>query len=187
MWGAIKPYRKEGLNLNEELIQKVKDNAKQNFKQGLNCSESVFKALIDSGLIDVPPEMVCLATGFGGGMGLAGHNCGALIAAVMAMGAAYGRRDPLEGDFEYRVDRLYGNPGLYRFFNQMPNRFKDAVGEINCKDINRDYPEWQDKNRFRNCMRILIEAAGIAAEEILKGQSEDAFKQPFGENVAGKK
>lgn len=169
---------------NEELIQQVRENAKQNFKEGLNCSESVFKALIDAGIIDVPPEMVCLATGFGGGMGLAGHNCGALIAAVMAVGAVYGRRNPMEGDFKERIDQLYGNPGLYRFFNQLPNEFEESVGVIDCKDINHDYPEWQDKNRFRNCMRILVDAAGMAAEKILAGQSADAFNKPFGKNVA---
>ncbi|NPV89478.1 MAG: hypothetical protein HPY50_01725 [Firmicutes bacterium] len=171
--------------MEEELIQKVKDNARQNFRDGLNCSESVFKAIIDAGMIDISPEAVRLATGFGGGMGLAGHNCGALVAAVMAVGGAHGRSNPLEGDFSQRVDRLYGNPGLYRFFNQIPHEFRQVVGEIDCKEINRDYPVWQDKDRFRNCMKIVVSAAEMAARYILKGQTE-GYIQPFGENVAGK-
>ncbi|NPV26643.1 MAG: hypothetical protein HPY81_04110 [Firmicutes bacterium] len=170
----------------QELIQKARDNARQNFKDGLNCAESVFKAIIDAGMIDVAPEMVCLATGFGGGMGLSGNNCGALVGAIMAVGGAHGRRNPLEGDFAQRVDRLYGNPGLYRFFNQIPHEFRQIVGMLDCKEINRDYPEWQDKNRFRNCMRIVVDAAGLAAEYILKGQTE-GYQQPFRENVAGKR
>lgn len=172
--------------MNELLIEKVRENARQNFKDGLNCSESVFKAVIDTGVIDVPPEMVSLATGFGGGMGLAGNNCGALVGAMMAVGGAHGRKNPLEGDFSQRVDRLYGNPGLYRFFNQIPHEFQQLVGETNCKEINKDYPEWQDKNRFRNCMKIVVDSAEMAMKYILQGQTE-GYQQPFGENVAGKK
>lgn len=169
----------------QELIQKARDNAKQNFRDGLNCAESVFKAILDTGIIDFPPETVALATGFGGGMGLTGNNCGALVGAVMAVGAVHGRRNPLEGDMAARIDRLYGNPGLYRFFNQLPHRFRQEFNKLNCSELNEGYPEWTDKDRFRNCMKITVDTAGIAAEYILKGQKE-GFVQPFGENVARK-
>lgn len=168
-----------------ELVEKAKENAKQNFRDGLNCSESVFKAIIDTGVTDLSPEAVAIATGFGGGMGLAGNNCGALIGAVMAVGAVHGRKNPLEGEFQERVDRLYGNPGLYRFFNGMSHEFKAKYQYLDCKKLNEDYPEWQDKNRFRQCMKMVIDAAGMAMEFIEKGK-EEGYTQPFGENVAGK-
>ncbi len=168
-----------------EFVEKVKENARQNFRSGLNCSESVLAAVLDTGIEGVSPEMVALATGFGGGMALAGHNCGALVGAVMAVGAVHGRKNPLEGEFSDRVDRLYGNPGLYRFFNGMSHEFKSKFQYLNCKDLNKDYPEWQDKDRFRNCMKMVIDAAGMAAEYIEKGNTE-GYTQPFGENVAGK-
>jgi len=169
-----------------EFVEQARNNAADNFKQGLNCAESVFKAILDTGVApDLPPEAVALATGFGGGMGLSGNNCGALIGAVMAVGAVHGRKNPLEGEFAERVDRLYGNPGLYRFFNGIAHEFKAKYGALDCKTLNQDYPEWQDKNRFKACMKMVIEAAGIAAEYIEKGNTE-GYTQPFGENVAGK-
>ena len=81
-----------------DFVEQAKNNAADNFKQGLNCAESVFKAILDTGVApDFLPETVALATGFGGGMGLTGNNWGALIGAVMAVGAVHGRKNPLEG------------------------------------------------------------------------------------------
>lgn len=171
--------------MSEDMIQKAKDNAKQNFKDGLNCAESVLKAIIDSGVTDLPPGVVALATPFGGGMGLSGNNCGALVGALMAVGAVHGRRNPLEGEFQDRVDRLYGNPGLYRFFNGVPHQFKAQYSSLDCSKLNEGYTEWFDKNRFRECMKMVIESAGIAMEYIIKGQKE-GYTQPFGENMAKK-
>ena len=169
-----------------EFVEKVKDNAANNFKVGLNCAESVLKAVLDTGVApEYPTEAVALATGFGGGMGLAGHNCGAPVGAVMAVGAVHGRKNPMEGEFQDRVDRLYGNPGLYRFFNGMSHEFREKYGALDCKTLNQDYPEWFDKNRFKACMKMVIDVAGMAAEYIEKGTS-DGYTQPFGENVAKK-
>lgn len=172
--------------MTDEITQKVIDNAKQNFREGLNCAESVFKAVIDAGMIDLEPEMVRIATGFGGGMGLAGHNCGALVGALMAVSAAYGRRNPMEGDKEERIKRLNGAPGLYRFFNQIPNEFVGMNGAIDCKEINRDY-DWHDVDRARNCKKLVENAAELAAKYIQLGQNSESFKLPFKENVAGNK
>ncbi|MBC7342642.1 MAG: C_GCAxxG_C_C family protein [Clostridia bacterium] len=171
----------------KELIQAAKDNAAQNFRAGLNCAESVVQAILDTGTIDgLPPEVVALATPFGGGMGLSGHTCGALAGMLMAVGAAHGRRYPMaEPDPQKRQDQLYGNPGLYRFFNQIPRRFRERFGYLNCREINQGYEDWFAKDRLKRCMKITIEAAGMAMEYILQGKKE-GYAQPFGENMARK-
>ena len=61
-----------------DLVEQAKENARHNYKNGLNCAESVLKAIIDTGITDLPSEAVALATGFGGGLGLNGNNCGGL-------------------------------------------------------------------------------------------------------------
>lgn len=78
----------------------VSDYAIENFKNGLNCAESVMDALVRSGALKDSPEIVGLCTGFGGGIGLAGYACGALSAAVMANSAVYGRPEPWKVDAE---------------------------------------------------------------------------------------
>jgi C_GCAxxG_C_C family probable redox protein len=169
----------------EEMVEKVRGYAKENFRKGLNCAESVYAALCDAGLVDFPKETVALATGFGGGIGLSGGVCGSLAAAAMAVGAVHGRRDPAQGSFDEIVDKLYGNPGLYRFFNQLPHRFEERFGSTQCEVLNKDYPSWFDKDRFRKCMSIVIDTAGMAVEMIYQG-ADEGFNQPFGKNMAGK-
>jgi C_GCAxxG_C_C family probable redox protein len=173
-----------GMN-EEEMKEKVKTLAKDNFRTGLNCAESVFKALIDAKLVDFPPETVSLTTGFGGGIGLAGDVCGALAAAVMGIGASHGRRNPTEGTMDEKVDQLYGNPGRYRFFNQVSHKFAEKFGSTQCDELNKEYPDWFQKDRFRKCMNIVVDTAGMAVEFIYQGKRE-GYTQPFGKNMAGK-
>lgn len=165
--------------------EQVKSLAKDNFRKGLNCAESVYSALVSAGLVDFPPETVALTTVFGGGIGLTGGVCGALVAAAMGVSANHGRRDPAQGSFEEIVDRLYGNPGLYRFFNQLPHKFAQEFGSTQCAELNKDYPDWFQKERFRKCMNIVVETAGLAVDFIYQGEKE-GYTQSFGKNMAGK-
>ncbi len=168
-----------------DLVEQAKENAKENFKSGLNCSEAILKAVLDCGVADFPPEVVAMATGFGGGMGLSGNNCGALTGGIMAIGAVHGRQDPKQGEFRDRVKKLYGNPGLYRYFNVLPHRFTERFGHVDCKGLNEGHTEWMDKNRFKNCLKIVIGTAEMVMEHIIEGQ-ENGYTQPFGKNMAGK-
>jgi hypothetical protein len=61
-------HRSNQLNISPKMTRK--GNAKQNFRNGLNCAESVLKAIMDTEVTDFPSEIVAVATGFGGGMGL---------------------------------------------------------------------------------------------------------------------
>ncbi len=167
-----------------EVRENVKQYAKENFRSGLNCAESVFLALQKAGLIKLPAETVALTTGFGGGMGLTGGVCGALVAAIMGIGSVHGRSNPAEGTMDEIVDKLYGNPGLYRFFNQIPNKFVEIYGSTQCSELNKEFEKWTDKNRMRNCMNIVVETSGMAVDYIFQG--DEGFVKPFGPNVAGK-
>jgi C_GCAxxG_C_C family probable redox protein len=170
----------------EEMKEKVVALAKENFKKGPNCAESVFMALQEAGLVDFPPETVALATAFGGGMGLSGGVCGALVGAIMGVGAVHGRKQPITGEMKDIIDKLYGNPGLYRFFNQMPHEFEVKFGSTQCCELNKDYPnDWYNKDRLRGCAKFVQEAAAMAVDYIYKGL-EEGYGQPFGKNMAGK-
>ena len=169
----------------DEMKEKVKQLAKENFRKGLNCAESVYSALLDAGLIDLPPESVALTTGFGGGIGLTGGVCGALVAATMGIGAVHGRSHPTEGTSEEIIAGLYGNPGRDRFFNQVPRAFQTKFGSTQCSELNKDFPNWFEKDRFRKCMDIVVQTAAMAVEFICQGDRE-GYTQPFGVNMAGK-
>jgi C_GCAxxG_C_C family probable redox protein len=171
----------------EETIEAVKLRAKKNFSLGYNCAECVLEAvfaLIDTGL---PKDARKMATGFGGGVGLFGDTCGAVSGAVLAVGAVHGRSDLPQGDgkeaVKYAAEQLYGKPGLYRIFNQIPNRITEKFGNTLCRDITSKWKEnWLCREHALFCRDIIIESAGIAAELILSDKNELASK-PFGANV----
>ncbi len=170
----------------EEMKEQVRQLAKGNFRKGLNCSESVYLALQEAGLIDFPPETVALMTAFGGGIGLSGGVCGALVAAAAGVSSVHGRPHPGQSsNMDEVIQELYGNPGRYRFFNQMPRTFAEKFGSTQCSELNKDYPDWFQKDRFRKCMDIVVESAAMAVEFIYQGNAE-GYNQVFGKNMAGK-
>ena len=67
-----------------EYKEKAKYEAQNYFREGLNCSECVFKSYLDLQLTDFPPEVVALSSGFGGGIGMTQNTCGAILGAALA-------------------------------------------------------------------------------------------------------
>jgi C_GCAxxG_C_C family probable redox protein len=172
----------------EEKIEEIRQRARKNFSLGYNCAECVTEAvlaLVDTGL---PQEAEKLATGFGGGIGLYGDTCGAIVGAIMAVGAVHGRSSLPEGEDRKEValkakEELYGKPGLYRLFNQLPNRIREKYGETLCRELTKKWQnEWLCREHALHCREIITDVAGIAAELILSDKKEAASKS-FGRNV----
>lgn len=172
----------------EEKIEAVRQRARKNFSLGYNCAECVTEAvfsLIDTGM---PVAVKKCATGFGGGIGLFGDTCGALVGAVMAVSAVHGREglpegaDPKEQAMKSKA-QFYGKPGVYRIFNQVPNRFKAKAGKTQCRELTTAWQSsWLCKEHALFCRDLITDAAGIAADLILSDKNELAAR-PFGENV----
>lgn len=161
----------------------VSEYAIENFKNGLNCAESVMDALIRSGALEVTPETVALCTGFGGGIGLAGHTCGALSAAVMANSAVYGRPDPWEVDAQVRGSEVAEK--YYRRYNRLVQDFTQRNGSALCSEICQAQGDFHGKERRVNCLKLIGATAKLAYEYLQMGQ-EDAFALAYGPNLGGK-
>lgn len=168
----------------EEKKQLVNDYAIENFKNGLNCAESVYEALIRAGVLDVPKETLAICTGFGGGIGLYGEVCGALSAAIMANSAIYGRKDPWRVDPDQRGKEVAEK--YYRRYNNMVREFKKINGCTSCRAIGAPYEDWHSKERRVHCLKLVGTTARLAYKYLQIAQ-EDAFEMPYGENMAGKK
>jgi len=172
---------------NEEKIEEIRQRARKNFSLGYNCAECVFESVISLVDTEMPQEVKKLATGFGGGVGLYGDSCCAIVGAVMAVGAVHGRSSLPEGEGKEAAkkakEQLYGKPGLYRLFNQIPNRIKEKYGHTICRDItSKWHDDWLCREHALYCREIITDAAGIAAELILLDKDELASR-PFGDNV----
>jgi len=172
----------------QEQIQVIKERARKNFSKGYNCAECVLEAVLASGLTAVPKEALKLATGLGGGVGLYGDTCGAIAGAVLAVGAVHGRSELPPGEDRKDVakkagEELYGNPGLYRLFNQIPNTLAKKYGHTLCREITAAWQNtWLCRDHALHCREIITDAAELAAQLICTDKA-DAASRPFGKNV----
>jgi C_GCAxxG_C_C family probable redox protein len=73
------------------MIENTQKRAMEYFSSDYNCAQSVMKSILESKGMDFD-EIFHLAAGFGGGVGLQGHICGAVSGAVAALGVINGSR-----------------------------------------------------------------------------------------------
>ena len=168
------------MTIEPEQRTRVKEYAIDNFKNGLNCAEAVFDALIRSEALSIAAETRSMCIGFGGGIGMSGFTCGALSAAVMANGAVYGRPNPWAIDRETRQHEI--SDKHYRRYNRMVHDFEAANGGVLCRDICQPYESWQSKERRKNCMLLIGETAALAYDYLNLPQ-EEAFALRYGANM----
>ncbi len=144
----------------EEKMEKTRHLGSYNFSIGLNCCESSFKACIDSGEFgECPDEMICLASGFGGGLGGKRQLCGAVIGAAMGLGLAKGRRNPLATeDVEERIAELNNEGGIYDKFKAYADEVEAEYGALTCGELikywdERDEMHCYDRKKF--CQKLI--------------------------------
>jgi hypothetical protein len=123
---------------------------------------------------------MCVMTGFGGGGGLFGDTCGALVGAMAALGAVYGRRD-LPADPKAGKAELYGTPGLYHLFYRLPHEFTQRFGSTQCRLLTAPWRQtWQCKDHLRFCRNLVVEMAGMAAAMAVPKDLARWGSEPFG-------
>lgn len=149
---------------NKELtvVEKVEQEAKNCFKQGLNCSECVMTAMLNNFETGLPAEVITLATGFGGGMGHTKNTCGAITGAVMGLSAMVGRKNPMAK--ETMPERIAELQDIYAVVGKMVNEIKDEYGTLICSELSDPHGDWEGKERKRNCMQMITYCAGLAAK-----------------------
>jgi C_GCAxxG_C_C family probable redox protein len=137
------------------------ETASRNYKAGFNCSESVFRAFCEQYGIDSSPEMLKIASGFGGGMAYKEGPCGAATGAVMAISLLAGRSEPTQ-------DRKPIKELTHEFISQFNQKF----GAISCGALNPHEPG--SPAQKENCHAITAEAAALLAAFIeAKGLRSD--------------
>ena len=161
----------------------VSDYAIENFKNGLNCAESVYEALLKTdALEDIDKSTVAMCLGFGGGVGLSGCMCGALSAAIMANGAKYGRPDPWSIDESVRGEQIAQK--YYRRYNNIIHEFIDRNGSAICAEISAQFDDFKCHERKVNCLKLIGATATLAYKYLRIPQSK-AEKLPYRENLGG--
>ena len=101
------------------------DRAEELFRQGYNCSQSVFAAFADVvGMTEA--EAAALASPFGAGFGKLREVCGAVSGMTMVAGRLCGYDDP--SDYEAKKS-------LYALVQKMCGEFEARMGSIICREL----------------------------------------------------
>lgn len=102
-----------------------KEKAVSLFKEGYNCSQSVFAAYADRYGID--REMALrLSASFGGGMGRMREVCGAVSGMLMVAGLETGATEGKD---------VKGKKANYDMVQKMAGIYREANGSIVCKEL----------------------------------------------------
>ena len=148
----------------DELMALADEIGRGYFRQGLNCAECVLRTFMDIYEVNVPDEVICMATGFGGGMGHTKNTCGAITGAVLALGLLKGRRDPF-GPKEEMGDRIkHLQNDIYPVFGQMIEEIQAKYGTLICSEMSQPFGDFESKPRMRNCMEIVGYCAQLAVK-----------------------
>ncbi len=135
------------------------------FKEGYNCSQSVFLAFEDVHHMD-RETAAKLASSFGGGLGRLREVCGAVSGMAMASGMLYGYDSPT--DFEAKTDH-------YARVQELAGKFSEANGSIVCKELlgleqkgGSHIPEKRTEEYYkkRPCAELVGMAAAIMEQYI---------------------
>lgn len=135
------------------------------FKEGFNCSQSVFLAFEDFYGIDRSTALK-LSSSFGGGMGRLREVCGAVSGMFMVAGVLYGYDDPK--DYEAKKQH-------YERIQYLAKQYEEANGSIVCrellglgqgKDVAAPEKRTEEYYKKRPCAELVGIAAAIMEEYI---------------------
>jgi len=130
------------------------------FKEGYNCSQSVFGAFCDE-LLGLDFETALrLSSSFGGGMGRLREVCGAVSGMFMVAGMKYGYSDPI--DKKAKAEH-------YKLVQFLAHQFEKENGSIICRDLlglhaGKDSPIPEARTAEYYKKRPCVELVGYAAD-----------------------
>ena len=142
----------------QERIATAENAAGEYFKQGLNCAECVFQSCLDMQNLNLPKEVIALASGFGGGMGQTRNTCGAITGAILALSALKGR-NPFEK--ETPKERIQQLQEVYIPFKEMVQEIEQQYGTLICRELSAPHGDFAGKARKQNCKQMISYCAGL--------------------------
>lgn len=121
--------------MTEQEIQQRVDKAVALFKQGFNCSQSVFAACADLYGINDEALALRLSASFGGGIGRMRQTCGAACGMFLLAGLHNGSATPHDAD---------GKKQNYALVQDLAAQFKAENGSLICSELLGIAPKQQD-------------------------------------------
>ncbi len=142
------------------------EKAKELFKSGYNCSQSVLGVFCEELGLDFETAMK-ISSSFGGGMGRMREVCGAVSGMFMALGLKYSTSD---GSVENKAQQ-------YKRVQELAKKFKDKNGSIICRELlegvessTSPNPSERTENYYkkRPCLDLVCDAVSIFEQYLIE-------------------
>lgn len=145
------------------------EKAKELFKSGYNCSQSVLGVFCEELGLDFQTAMK-ISCSFGGGMGRMREVCGTVSGMFMAAGLAFALADGSNKSEQYKI------------VQELAQRFKDKNGSIICRELlqgieNSTSPTPSERTENYYKKRPCVELVGDAVEIFENYLNEKALKK----------
>lgn len=139
-------------------VKKIKADAEELFRKGdFFCSEAIVSSIRDNFEIDMPEEMIAMASGFPVGIGRSKCVCGAVSGALLALGYFFGRTKG-------------GDPKVQKTLelaNELQQSFKDNHKVLCCKVLTHGMDMASGEHKSQ-CVSFTGEMAEKVAEIIIR-------------------
>lgn len=143
----------------------VKETAEQLFRDGkYYCSEAVMASILSHFKLDVPKDVIAMASGFPVGIGKSKCVCGAVSGGVMALGLLFGRTEGSTPKDPASVKTL-------EICNELQTYFKENHKVLCCHILTKgmDMSSGEHKDQ---CIGFTGEIAKKTAELILENWND---------------
>ncbi len=143
----------------EVSIEKIRKEAEDLFRGGFFCSEAVISVIRSNFELDVPEEIIAMASGFPVGIGRSKCLCGAVSGGVMAIGLLFGRTVQKDPQVEQTL----------ALSKELHDWFKVANGKnaLCCRILTKEFDMGQGEHK-EQCIRYTGLVAAKVAEMIVR-------------------
>lgn len=144
--------------VHEISIKKVKEDAEELFRKGdFYCSEAVVSSIKSNFNIDMPDEMIAMASGFPIGIGRSKCVCGAVSGGILSLGYFFGRTKGGDPKVQKTLDLAY----------ELQDSFKSNHKVLCCKVLTKGMDMASAEHKTQ-CISFTGEVAGKVAEIIAR-------------------
>lgn len=147
--------------IKEVSIKKVKNDAEELFRSGqFYCSEAVVCSIKNNFKIDMPDEIIAMASGFPVGIGKSKCTCGAVSGGVMSLGYFFGRKEGSNPQDPRSVKTL-------ELANELQAGFKKNHKVLCCSVLTKGMDMASGEHK-KQCIAFTGEIAESAAKIIVR-------------------
>lgn len=143
----------------EVSVKKIAKDAEELFRGGFFCSEAVVSSIRTNFELDLPEEIVAMASGFPVGIGRSKCLCGAVSGGVMALGIFFGRTVQKDVKVEKNLEVA----------KELHDYFKVANGKnvLCCRILTKEFDMANGEHK-EQCIHFTGLVAGKVAEIVVR-------------------